>query len=354
MGPENNRKDRDKRYDTTLIAVRFSAMGDVAISIPVVYAVCRRWPGVRIVMVTRRPMDSLFVNRPENLTVVTADLKGRDKGVAGMLRLMKRLNSEYGPSALIDLHNVIRSRVMGLWARLHGIKTWRIDKGRGEKKALIKAGAKAFGRQLATTTERYARVFAMAGYDPGRVSSGIMERGERTDDGTARIGVAPFAAHKGKAYPPELMERVVADLAGRGYRIWLFGAPGDEQKVLDRWAEKYGERVVSVASLRPGLGGELELMSYLDVMVAMDSGNMHMASLAGTPVVSVWGATHPYAGFAAATAREDLRVECGLACRPCSVFGNKPCRLKGEEYACLRRIKPKEITEAVERALGKK
>lgn len=81
-----------------------------------------------------------------------------------------------------------------------------------------------------------------------------------------------------------------------------------------------------VPGLLHGLREELILMSNLDVMVSMDSANMHLASLTGTPVVSVWGATHPYAGFLGCNQKEENAVQVSMPCRPCSIFGNKPCQ----------------------------
>ena len=90
-------------------------------------------------------------------------------------------------------------------------------------------------------------------------------------------------------------------------------------------------------------------MSHLDVMLSMDSSNMHLASLTGTPVVSVWGATHPYAGFMGWGQTEEYAVQIPLDCRPCSVYGQKPC-LRGD-YACMRNIAPEAIVEKVEKVL---
>jgi ADP-heptose:LPS heptosyltransferase len=94
---------------------------------------------------------------------------------------------------------------------------------------------------------------------------------------------------------------------------------------------------------------ELILMSHLDVMISMDSSNMHLASLTNTPVVSIWGATHPYAGFMGWGQSEDNAVQIPLDCRPCSIFGQKPC-LRGD-YACMRNIAPETIVEKVEKVL---
>jgi ADP-heptose:LPS heptosyltransferase len=92
---------------------------------------------------------------------------------------------------------------------------------------------------------------------------------------------------------------------------------------------------------------ELALMSHLDVMVSMDSGNMHLASLVNTPVVSIWGATHPLAGFLGWNQSEKNVVQTDMPCRPCSVYGNKPCMRN--DYACLNQITPESV---VQRILG--
>ncbi|MEG0191459.1 MAG: glycosyltransferase family 9 protein, partial [Lachnospiraceae bacterium] len=90
--------------------------------------------------------------------------------------------------------------------------------------------------------------------------------------------------------------------------------------------------------------------SYLDVMLSMDSANMHLASLVGIPVVSVWGATHPYAGFMGWKQQPDHTVQVDLSCRPCSVYGQKPC-FRGD-YACLMQITPRQVIEKIERIIS--
>lgn len=337
----------------TIFAVRFSAMGDVLIAIPVIYSVCRRWPDVRVVFITKRPFDKLLVNAPANLTVVTFDLKGKEHSALGAALKTGKLIEEYHPTAMADLHGVIRTKAMDLMCRAKGVKVAAIDKGRNEKRQLTKLGASRYGQKLKSSSQRYADVFAEAGYAPEENAASVIPRTRAADD-VPRIGIAPFAAHEGKAYPSEEMAKVVAQLTSEGCKIWLFGAPGREQEILDSWAAKSPETTVSVPTLNPGLDGELKLMSSLDVMVAMDSGNMHMASVAGVPTVSVWGATHPYAGFAAPTATEELRVQRDMTCRPCSVFGNKPCRLKDTPYQCLNSITPEMIIEKVHLALKNK
>ena len=147
------------------------------------------------------------------------------------------------------------------------------------------------------------------------------------------------------------MEKVIALLIRRhpSCRIFLFGGGGHEKTVLDGWAARHPNCVNASAAL-DGLKSELILMSHLDVMVSMDSGNMHLASLTATPVVSIWGATHPFAGFMGWRQNPDNAIGLNLPCRPCSVYGNKPC-LRGD-YACLKNISPEMVLEKVVKVLG--
>lgn len=98
----------------------------------------------------------------------------------------------------------------------------------------------------------------------------------------------PFAKHEGKIYPIELQEKVVAHFAQRpDVKVFLFGGGMDEQNVFDSWMSKYPSVTSMIGKLN--MNTELNLMSHLDVMLSMDSANMHLASLVNTPVVSVWG-----------------------------------------------------------------
>jgi len=104
-----------------------------------------------------------------------------------------------------------------------------------------------------------------------------------------------------------------------------------------------------VGKIVSSLKEELILMSHLDVMLSMDSANMHLASLTATPVVSVWGATHPCAGFMGWRQPEENAIQATLDCRPCSIYGQKTCR-RGD-YACLNMIKPETIAERIDQIL---
>ncbi len=337
----------------SILVIRLSAMGDVAMTVPVVQALRERYPGARIVMLTR-PFFRPFFRAVEGIGFFEPDLAGRHKGLPGLFRLARDLGRF---DLVADLHDVLRSQVLRRLMRLKGARVAVIDKGRAEKKALTRLKRKRFA-PLTPTVERYRDVFLRLGLElppvapPSRVRCPLDRQtaalaGERI---ATWIGVAPFAQHAGKIYPMEKMREAVRRLAAQpGTRLFVFGG-GEREKAL---AEMLAEGLPDVVPVvgRIGLSQELELISNLDLMLSMDSSAMHMASLFAVPVVSVWGATHPFAGFYGFGQDPADAVQVDLPCRPCSVYGNKPCAVGG--YPCLNDISPEAVVERVLQVLDR-
>lgn len=334
-----------------VLVIRFSALGDVAIAIPVLYSMCRAYPHTRFVMLTRPWPAGMLIERPANLVVVDAEVTTDYKGAAGMLRLAAELRKHYHIDAVADLHDVLRSWLIDASMRLHGIAVARIDKGRREKRALCKG---RLHRQLASSHDRYVAVFERLGFDYSETFEGFSHIGSpklpARDTGERWIAIAPFSQHKGKVYPMPLLEQVIGQVAAwPRVRIFLFGGGSQEKQELHRLALKY-PHTLSMAELKHNFVDEFALMAACDVMVTMDSANMHMASLAGTPVVSIWGATHPYCGFMGWRQSPESAVQLDLDCRPCSVFGQRPC--KYGDYRCMTGIKPETIVEKIKQTIA--
>ncbi len=353
----------------TVLLARFSALGDVAMTVPAVYSVCRSYPGVHFVFVTRPVMTSIFVCAPPNLTVVGADIKKEYAGVAGLRRLVGNIVAKYRPDIFVDLHNVLRTRIMSVFLRLKGIPTVRICKPRAKRRELTRRRDKVV-LPLVTQHEYYREALRQGGFEPGdrfdnlyggpcqAPSAQFAAVSAPKPEGQRWVGIAPFAAHEGKVYPPQLMEKVLARLqadadGGADIRVFLFGGGKSEQAVLDDWADKY-PCVVSLAGKRYGFPAELALINHLDVIVTMDSANMHLAAIAGAPTVSIWGATHPYCGFKGWRQTDSDTIQLAMECRPCSVFGSKPC-FRGDRL-CMTAIKPELIYNKIidKLALGRR
>lgn len=329
-----------------LLVMRNSAMGDVAMLPHALRALGEACPGMKITVATRPLFKPFF----EGLEVdfLEVDTKGRHHSLAGMWRLAREAR-EKGVNAFADCHGVLRSKAFRLAMWLHGIPVAHIRKGRGEKARFIRQHSD--GEWLKHTVDRYCDVFRRLGLPVGKPqpaprASRPSPLGEKQG---VWVGFAPFSAQKGKTYPEDLSRAVVALLAERYDRVFIHGGGGHEAEFAREMEQKH-ERVTALAG-RVKLGGELDLIANLDCVVSMDSLVMHMASLVGTPVVSVWGATHPGLGFLGYGCDPEGVLQGDLDCRPCSVYGGKKCRYG--DHRCMRAVSPEMILEKVGEMIAK-
>ena len=341
-----------------VLIIRFSALGDVAMAVPVVWSLASQYPKVRFTVLSRPFARPLFEHMPDNVSFMEADVKQEYHGVKGLNRLYRRLTAKRF-TAVADLHNVLRSEYLRMRFNLGRFRVEHINKHRHGKRRLVSNRFRRM-KQLSTSIDNYCEVFQKLGYPvdlrfrsifpPEGGDLGTLPEAFRQKEGEW-IGVAPFAAHPGKTYPPELTEQVIALLTERhrGCRIFLFGGGKAEMDAFAQWEQRFPQCVNASGQLG-GLADELVLMSHLDAMLTMDSSNMHLASLTATPVVSIWGATHPYAGFMGYGQPSDHVLQADLSCRPCSIFGNKPCR-RGD-YACLHAISPAAVADKLEQVIN--
>ncbi|WP_246284964.1 glycosyltransferase family 9 protein [Winogradskyella wichelsiae] len=307
-----------------ILVLRFSAMGDVAMTVPVLKALTTQHPELKITVVTRAFFKPFFQDL-ENVTVYAADLKGKHKGVLGLYKLSKELKALHF-DVVADLHNVLRSKILKFF--FLGKKVVQLNKGRAEKKALTTG---KYFKQLKTTHQRYADVFEALGFSIN-LSDPIFFKPKKINDNLKdffsnknlkNIGIAPFAAHNSKLYPIDKMKAVIADIS-KNYNVILFGGGAKEIVILNELEQEFSN-VKSVAG-KLNLQEELAIISNLDLMLAMDSGNAHMAAMLGKKVITIWGVTHPFSGFAPFNQPDDFALTADrtrFPLIPTSIYGNK-------------------------------
>jgi len=326
-------------------------MGDVAMTAPVLRAFVLQNPTVKITVVSRVFYKPIFKNIP-NVTFFSAHVNHRHKGLLGLFRLYKDLKSN-GITEIADLHNVLRSKIIRTLFSISGIKTATVDKGRAEKEALTRAENKIF-KHLPTMFERHSSVFEQLGFSID-LSNPVFPPKQVLDDETVFlsgeknqkwIGIAPFAQYDSKVYPLDLMQEVIDKLAeNKNYKILLFGGGKKEIELLDSLS-KDKENVINCAG-KINFKQELQLISNLDIMLSMDSGNAHIAAMLGIKVITLWGATHPFAGFSPFNQplENALVSDRNLFPKlPTSVYGNK--KVAGYENA-MRTISVEEIVSKI-------
>ena len=337
---------KNSRTPRHLLVVRTSAMGDVAMLPHALRALRAAYPDLRITVVTKAIFRPFFHGL--GVELLPLDPKGKHKGLRGLAAFAREAR-KLGVDAVADVHDVLRSQVIRTLLRLHGLRVAAIDKGRPEKRGRL-GNCPAGTPPLRHTVLRYCDVFRRLGFEfPDPEPASRMRCPNPMGEKHGRwAGFAPFSAHRGKTYPFDLSEEVVRLLSARFERVFIHSGPGAEAE----WAAGMERCYANVTALcgRVKLAGEIDLIANLDCVVAMDSLVMHLASLTGTPVVSVWGATHPALGFLGYGSDPAGVVQGELRCRPCSVYGNKPCA--SGDYRCLRLVTPGMIAARVEQLLG--
>lgn len=327
------------------LVIRLSALGDVAMTIPAVKEYARRHPEKEVLLLTQTFFAQLLQDGPSNLKALEVSRQDY-KGMRGTFRLIRILKAA-DPDEAADLHNVMRSWVIDLWMRMHGKRVVIVPKKRKERRMIL---SRALHAQ--PFTERYVETLsrldpADSGDGPDKSCSEATAEPPRKNAPSRptseklKIGIAPFARYADKTYPMERMREVIDILESdpRCGEIHLFGARGAEQQQLDEIAS--GRLKTTSHAGRHSLTEELELMREMDVMLTMDSANMHLASLVGTRVVSIWGSTTPACGFLGWGQKVSDAIVAGIPCQPCTIAGSPRCR-KGT-LECMMKIEPREI-----------
>ncbi|CAI8332784.1 MAG: Lipopolysaccharide core heptosyltransferase RfaQ [Flavobacterium sp. SCGC AAA160-P02] len=332
-------------------------MGDVAMVVPVIRAFINQHPNCRVTVVSKPFFKPLFAEL-SNVSFVTADVKKKHRGILGLFRLFRELKKKK-ITHIADFHDVLRSKVVRTLFRTTGVPVVSINKGRSEKKALTRPKNKVF-KPLKTSHQRYADVLDKLGFPTNLSNPNPIQRKPLSKKITAItgskeslwIGIAPFAAFKGKIYPLHLMEKVVLSLASNGFQLLLFGGGPNEIKQLNAFEKKH-DNVLNTAG-KFSFQEEIQLISSLDLMISMDSGNAHLAAMQQVKTITLWGVTHPYAGFTPFNQPDDYCLLSDLREYPkipCSVYGNKMA--EGYEKV-MESISPESIVAKVLLVLNSK
>lgn len=326
-----------------ILVIRLSAMGDVAIMAPLLKALTIQHTQVKLTVLTKPFFKPIF-NKIPNVEVITIDVNGAHKGVLGLRKLAKELKDHHF-DAVADLHNVLRTKVIKFFLPT-SMPFKQIDKGRKEKKALISG---ELFKQLPTSFERYNEVFHELGFPINTETPSFLDKPKATKTiqelyNTHKniIGIAPLAAFKGKTYPLDKMREVIEKLPTT-LSIVLFGGAAQKQELDGLITDK--KRVINIAGSYT-FEEELQLIANLDAMISMDSGNAHLASMYGVKTLTIWGITHPFAGFYPYQQSMDHAVMVDrnqFPKIPTSIYGNKA----PENYLnAIATIPPQAIVDA--------
>lgn len=294
------------------MVLRFSSLGDVALSVPVILALIEQNQEVHVDFVTPKFMHDLFPENPR-LNLLDFDKKVKHKGVLGLIGLLQSIDlKKY--DVIADLHGVLRTKLLTTASVVKGKKVFSIYKDRKNRSNLIQGKS---SQPLQHITEKYADVFRKMNFNL-HLDHELKNLLFQPEPSSGEIGLAPFARHRGKMYPREKLRKVVDHLS-KFHPMIIFGDQ-KELELIASWKEIDNVKFCEGNNLKE----ELKVMSRLQMMLSMDSANMHLASLVGVPVVSIWGVTHPHAGFLG-YGQEMKSIVQDEKCtwRPTSIYGKK-------------------------------
>ena len=278
-----------------ILIIRLSSFGDVAMTVPAISVLRKKYPNIKITILTTEFFSVLY-NQIPNINFIFFKEKHKSiKGLYSLLIDIKNLNVNH----IVDLHNVIKTKLLRFFI-LTNLKITNshfiLDKGRSEKKNLIK-GSALF--RLKSMQQRYAEVFSGLNI---KIDLDSFRFYKKIDIGSKNygfslkkklIGIAPFAKHASKEYSISKILKIIDEL-NDSFEILIFGGPGEEKKIEKICKNK--KNTFNISS-KYSLQEEMSIISNLDIMISMDSANGHIASLFGINVITIWGSTHPFTGY---------------------------------------------------------
>lgn len=335
-----------------VLAYRFSSFGDVLMTIPVIQSTLHANPALHLVFVTRKQFAPYFPKHAR-LQIIAVDLENDYKGISGLLRLFLLLSKETDIEAVLDLHHVLRSRIITVLFRLLGKRGFILKKNRRAKRRFLKGTNKL---PLPNTRDLYRAVFIAAGFVSPILSplpkTGVRENKSFPPEAPLKIGLAPFARHASKRWPLDSFKQLIFILKDQIPVSFLVFGSMDEHLEADLLLEEGVENLCGRLTAQE----EIEYIKNLDMMISMDSANMHLADILTIPVVSIWGGTHPDMGYRPLNQGEDDLVSSplDLSCRPCSVYGRAECPRKSQKFLCLTSVSPEQVAKRILLRLSEK
>ncbi|MBI5070410.1 MAG: glycosyltransferase family 9 protein [Deltaproteobacteria bacterium] len=324
-----------------ILIVRYSALGDVVLATSVLDPLRARHPEAQIEWVT----DPLYAPLLEGLPHLAA-VHRLEKGAAAAVLLRDRLARRF--DLAIDLQNKLRSRLIAGAAAPQRITFRRRSAGR----ALLALFGNDRPLARAHATQLYAEALAPLGITgPGAMRIQLSRTARAVAaDALARVkapavALAPGARWATKRWPAERFAAVADALAAQGASIVLAGGPGDREAFA---AFRAAVKAPVAADLSPlPVDALAAALARVQLLVACDSGPVHIAGAVGTPALSLVGPTSAVRWGPLPPGRA---LTLGLPCSPCSNHGGDTC--PEGHHRCMADLSPERVVAAARELLG--
>lgn len=343
---------------TKTLVIRFSSIGDIVLSSPMLRVLRARFPTGQIDYVTRTEYAELVKSNQYLNHTYEFDV---DRGFEGLRSLKKRIRDE-GYDLIVDIHDSLRSKYL---RSLRGPKRVVVNKRVLERSVLVNFKKNTY-KGIVPVVDRYIETLKQFGitndgrglelHIPDEVLFGVSGRIARLQLNRFEkvVGLCPGARHVTKRWPADGFARVGAAFAQKlDAKVLLFGGPADEP-VCNQIAWDINNQVGAERAM--SLCGQLKLletgaaMEYCDVIITNDTGLMHIATAMHKKVVAVFGSTVREFGFFPYDPAAVVLERQGLDCRPCSHIGRSDCPEK--HFKCMTEIDPDQVFSRARDLLG--
>ena len=343
----------EKGIDKILV-IRFSSLGDVILTTPVIGALKTKFPHSRIFFLTKAQYGDILRNDPRIFSLIEFDPRGRHKGVAGFFKLIEKLRT-YDFDLLIDLHANLRSffvcHLTKSEIKLKYNKRWLSRFLMVHFKFLKTRAVHTVDSYLGVLTKFKINIpnknpLLFLNKEDAEFSDNFL-LGQKVEKDDIVVGVHPGARWETKRWDEVKFKRVCQDLIDRlNCKIMLLGDAGDEELIENLSKDMPNAKVIKAVGLPTGRF--MSLIERCDCLITNDSGPMHIAQALQVPVVAIFGPTHPQLGFAPVGSK-NVVLCANVKCSPCSLHGGKKCSKKSRY--CMDLIDPEMVVQAVERLL---
>jgi ADP-heptose:LPS heptosyltransferase len=310
-----------------ILFIRFGSLGDATLVTGVLRCFAEVTEGAHRLSVLTFEVYSALFNGLDFIDTVHTVPKGISlKEYLGFLKTLP----EY--DLTVDLHSNFRSRLAGIL--LKG-RVLRYDKQAIARRLFTKFRICA-GKLNTHTVERYAAVFfpffGLTVPEKERLRPYLALKPETGNGSVKNIVIHPFASKPTKEWPyfPELTEA----LASRGFNVQIVGRSANKPEA---------------AVQTPTVKDLIAVVARAELLITTDSGPMHIGVALNKKVIAVFGSTSKELGFYPDFAHCSV-IEEKLPCRPCHIHGAGEC--KRGDFACMRKISPERVLEAVCQALS--
>ncbi len=341
-----------------ILVLRFSSIGDIVLSSPLLRVLRKRFPQSQIDYVTRKDYAELVrFNQNINFTY-EFDI---NLGFRGLHELRTRIRKE-GYDLFVDIHGSLRSLYVAAFPGHSSVV--RVDKRKKERSALVRH-KKDLYKEIVPVSQRYIETVEKYGvkddgkglelHIPDTVLSGASGKMARLklSEYEMVIGICPTARHATKCWPRDRFVALGARMAKEwGAKILFFGGPADFE---------YCRVLADSVEAEAGIGctsnfcGQLTLleaaaaMDLCDLVVTNDSGLMHIAEARQRNLVAIFGSTVRQFGFFPQNTNSIVIERKELRCRPCTYIGRASCPEK--HFRCMEEITVQEVFQQCARIL---